>query len=847
MMLVMAAFGSAQRLMGIYQNDGSLQLLNDGRSVGLIRFWIFGSDWLPATPSAGMIGSNGSVTNTFDLNGTSINVQTTFSTTNGVTTITVNATPSATITTQSDNINFLLDPAYWTGSTATLNGTQRSLSGAAVPANDLLGVGSSFSFVRPDGVRINVTNDTPQPFLYQDSRRYNIGYEFRYGIRSGIWPGGQTRTYTAKISFDAPIPIAPAGPMTIMPNNGWVGVAPTTTIEAGTALDWSIFLTGPSGNRGWLMSTTGGQFAFTTQPNTVQRFNGTNLSFDAAVPSKAEAPRIVNLMARMGYNSVRLHHVDARLNPLWANDSTSIDNGQLDKFFYFLSLLKQRGFYVSLDLWSYRLPKDNEIYPGNLDQFNYKALLLVNSAVRNHWANFATQLLTRVNPYTGMAIKDDPSVAWLCLVNENDPVAFAPNKLRPDVLSQLQVANGGRAWDPTTDAGARDAAELAKGFQAWAVSVVRQTGAKQLITDANVGYLTATSALRGTQAVDYVDTHWYAPQPTYTNGEGQIPVRLENWSLLQRPYELGRVAGTRVAGKPFTLSEYSTVYPNQYRSELGLVIGTLASVQQWGGIWSFNFMDTDQDMKTAEPCDYIHLWKDPISLASERAAIALFSRSDLRTTDALNVVNLPANQTGNFDMSMNPFARSGAFLRAFGISATSGSSNQTDPMNNGQIVRADGQVAADFNNMKLCVSTQNTCGVIAWPDQQGTAGILTATARGSRATVWVSSVDRKPINQSRRMLLTHLTDVQNAGATYADPTRELMTNYGDLPHLAKDGDVEVTLRMPQTQGVRVFRLDMAGRRTQQVTITRTSTSISFRATMRNPATNTATFYYEIVR
>jgi hypothetical protein len=124
---------------------------------------------------------------------------------------------------------------------------------------------------------------------------------------------------------------------------------------------------------------------------------------------------------------------------------------------------------------------------------------------------------------------------------------------------------------------------------------------------------------------------------------------------------------------------------------------------------------------------------------------------------------------------------------------------------------------------------------------------LTATARGSRATVWVSSVDRKPINQSRRMLLTHLTDVQNAGATYADPTRELMTNYGDLPHLAKDGDVEVTLRMPQTQGVRVFRLDMAGRRTQQVTITRTSTSISFRATMRNPATNTATFYYEIVR
>ena len=49
---------------------------------------------------------------------------------------------------------------------------------------------------------------------------------------------------------------------------------------------------------------------------------------------------------------------------------------------------------------------------------------------------------------------------------------------------------------------------------------------------------------------------------------------------------------------------------------------------------------------------------------------------------------------------------------------------------------------------------------------QHAGGLVEATP--SPATVWASSLDGAPLRVSRRILVTHLTDVQNTGAEYAD-------------------------------------------------------------------------------
>ena len=48
---------------------------------------------------------------------------------------------------------------------------------------------------------------------------------------------------------------------------------------------------------------------------------------------------------------------------------------------------------------------------------------------------------------------------------------------------------------------------------------------------------------------------------------------------------------------------------------------------------------------------------------------------------------------------------------------------------------------------------------------------------------------------SRRILVTHLTDVQNTGAEYADADMTVLKNFGRLPYLMRSGMAEVELEL----------------------------------------------------
>ena len=61
------------------------------------------------------------------------------------------------------------------------------------------------------------------------------------------------------------------------------------------------------------------------------------------------------------------------------------------------------------------------------------------------------------------------------------------------------------------------------------------------------------------------------------------------------------------------------------------------------------------------------------------------------------------------------------------------------------------------------------------------------------ATVWASSLDGEPLPTSSRILVTHLTDVQNSGIRYGDAARTILLDWGGLPHLAENGSAEIEL------------------------------------------------------
>jgi hypothetical protein len=66
------------------------------------------------------------------------------------------------------------------------------------------------------------------------------------------------------------------------------------------------------------------------------------------------------------------------------------------------------------------------------------------------------------------------------------------------------------------------------------------------------------------------------------------------------------------------------------------------------------------------------------------------------------------------------------------------------------------------------------------------------------------------------LLITHLTDLQNTGARFADRARTTLLDWGKLPHLVRTGAARITLRIANPERAKVWALSTGGRRLAQV-------------------------------
>jgi hypothetical protein len=151
------------------------------------------------------------------------------------------------------------------------------------------------------------------------------------------------------------------------------------------------------------------------------RIFGVNTCFAANFPDKSMAPKVAARMAKFGINCVRFHHMDMMSAPggIFAKDGRTLDLGQLDKLDFFIAELKKNGIYADLNLHVSRTypdrpraeKKGNPDYDKGVD--NYCAAMI---ALQK---DYARDLLTHVNAYTGNRYADEPAVALVEINNEN--------------------------------------------------------------------------------------------------------------------------------------------------------------------------------------------------------------------------------------------------------------------------------------------------------------------------------------------------------------------------------------------------------------------------------------------
>jgi hypothetical protein len=127
--------------------------------------------------------------------------------------------------------------------------------------------------------------------------------------------------------------------------------------------------------------------------------------------------------------------------------------------------------------------------------------------------------------------------------------------------------------------------------------------------------------------MDYIDSHSYWQHPTFPSR----PWDSANWLIEQKPMTdhpdqaaLFRIAAERLAGKPFTLSEYNHPAPLDAQAECVPMVASFAAAQNWDGVWLFDYASGSSNWGRQTMSGFFDIDTNPAKWGFVRAGAAIF-------------------------------------------------------------------------------------------------------------------------------------------------------------------------------------------------------------------------------
>lgn len=469
------------------------------------------------------------------------------------------------------------------------------------------------------------------------------------------------------------------------------------------SLPQALPVTGPAGKQGFVKQDANGHLSF--ENGTRAKFWGINIVASPAFPPKEDAEAYARTLAQLGFNLVRLHHIDQDapngvMNPKRGQPGQpEIDPEQLDRLDYFVSKLREQGLYLFLEVATARnftaadgLPEWAPGVPGG----HKLSTMFVPGWIERYDQWFET-FWGRTNPYTKLRYADDPMVMTVELSNEHSLVAnwgFGIENLPAAHLAHLD-----RRWNEWLRTrypadGALAAAwagspnpRLVKGESLAAGTVTREPRFA-----ATFGNWPArrTSDLYAFYAE--VEEVWYrnlekkarslgfrAPiVPSISYDLPHIQVMRDPWRYSDAHFEwdymhdnvttgrsalatpeafLGRLS-TAVEGHTIAMSELGHPGPNPFRAEGAFLWAALASLQDWDMVVWFSWADSAFTRDVKSLSHWAELRTAPVLLAQMPAASSAFRGGWIPPAPGylpLHVSEPVARlQTGNSDVLRHP-------------------------------------------------------------------------------------------------------------------------------------------------------------------------------------------------
>ncbi len=476
-----------------------------------------------------------------------------------------------------------------------------------------------------------------------------------HSIRIRISDSGQTHggiDVMALTNFSwAPAGVLPPDPdpPTPQPEDWFPLMAGPDPFSPDSIIDMSYLLEPYAGSHGFLR-IDGKDFAFTD--GTPVKFWGVGASMGTTLEAQQRQARFY---AKHGINMVRQHPVESVLGVLQTdpnNGQRGFDPVKLDRWDRWFSILKDNGIYMTWSLFYPHVITPDDGYPQELyDELpghgvgkSSSGMVAFMPQLQDAEWEWERRLLEHVNPYTGLAYKDDPALAVVEVHNEDSVFWHSPLTSITNGEYPLHEAILKSLWQQWVKARYGDDATLAaawaagmragdsvdnpsmKIYGAWEMEADGPWGGRKQVEKQRMGdfirflaemqrdyYLQRQGQLRdlGYQAVT-VSTAWLAGGPAasaanlwtddameaidrhsyFGGGAGGHSVTtgwVDNDTHLDQPGRGILSSGMfQVEDKPFIMTEWTQKPPNQWKAEIAPLMAFYGlGLQGWDASYHF--------------------------------------------------------------------------------------------------------------------------------------------------------------------------------------------------------------------------------------------------------------------
>jgi hypothetical protein len=234
------------------------------------------------------------------------------------------------------------------------------------------------------------------------------------------------------------------------------------------------------------------------------------------------------------------------------------------------------------------------------------------------------------------------------------------------------------------------------------------------------------------QQFDLVDGHAYWRHPVFPGADwNPVSWTVQNDSMINSiDNTLHGLSNLRVAGKPYTVSEYQHSLPNSYAAEAALLIAAYGALQDWDGIYLFTY---EAGSGGAWDSDYFGGFFqtnfNPGAMANLAVAANLFRRFDVAAAQQQVLLNFPLDTEQ-------------ALLRSRGAAwSVSGGHQLNTPAGTGLVHRLaldTSDTPAGVNNAPALGSTallQADTGQLQWDRLAANAGVVSIDTPRSKGVL----------------------------------------------------------------------------------------------------------------